>query len=424
MDLLRISTAGSVDDGKSTLIGRLLYDSKSIFEDQLDAVRASSERRGDHYLNLALLTDGLRAEREQGITIDVAYRYFTTPKRKFILADTPGHVQYTRNMVTGASTADLALILLDVRNGLTEQTRRHSLIASMIGIQHLLICVNKMDLVEYEESIFHEQCNAYRSLVPQLRSRHIDFIPVSALHGDNIVSRSKEMSWYKGPTLMEYLEQVDVHAFNKDPGFCFPVQHVVRPQSPEFPDYRAYAGRVASGLIQVGDPVRVLPSNLNSRVSAIDLGDHSLFEASQGMSVSIRLEDDIDIGRGDMIIANDAEISVKQEFDIMLCWMADKPLVPGQKYILRNAAREVKAVVREVISKADLNTLRQISGSATVSMNDIARVKVRTTAPLSVTDYFDNRVAGSVILIDEASCNTIAAGMIQIQNDPDDHFLN
>ena len=414
MELLRFTTAGSVDDGKSTLIGRLLYDSKAIFEDQMEAIERASVRAGGEQVNLALLTDGLRAEREQGITIDVAYRYFATPKRKFIIADTPGHIQYTRNMVTGASTANAALILIDARQGVLEQTRRHAYIASLLQIPHIIVCVNKMDLVEYSQSVFEEIVTDFEAIASILSVKDVRFVPISALEGDNVVTRSKNMDWYQGPTLIYLLENIHIGSdINRD-DFRFPVQYVIRPQSKDWPDYRGYGGRVASGVVNVGDKVTILPSGFTSKVKSIDLFTESLDRAFAPQSVTITLEDDIDISRGDMIVkeSNGRAPRIDQNVDMMVSWFNEKPMIMGGKYVLKHTSSEVRCMVKEVLYKVDVNELEKKHENLTVGMNDIARISVRTTKPLFFDAYNVNRFSGSVILIDESTNETVAAGMI------------
>lgn len=414
MELLRFTTAGSVDDGKSTLIGRLLYDSKAIFEDQMEAIERASVRAGGEQVNLALLTDGLRAEREQGITIDVAYRYFATPKRKFIIADTPGHIQYTRNMVTGASTANAALILIDARQGVLEQTRRHAYIASLLQIPHLIICVNKMDLMAYQQEVFEGIVKDFEAIASKLSIKDVRFVPISALEGDNVVTRSENMDWYDGPTLIYLLENIHIGSdINRD-DFRFPVQYVVRPQSKDWPDYRGYAGRVASGVVAVGDTVTVLPSGFSSKVKTIDLYRESLDKAFAPQSVTITLEDDIDISRGDMIVksTNGRAARNDQNIEMMICWFNDKKMVPGGKYALKHTSAEVRCMIKDVQYKMDINTLEKEEKDLSVGMNDIARISVRTTKPLFFDAYNVNRMTGSVILIDEATNETVAAGML------------
>ena len=413
MGLLRFTTAGSVDDGKSTLIGRLLYDSKAIFDDQYEAIRESSERRGEEGVNLALLTDGLRAEREQGITIDVAYRYFATPKRKFIIADTPGHIQYTRNMVTGASTANLAIILVDARKGVIEQTRRHAIIASLLGIPHIVVCVNKMDLVEFEQPVFEGIKRDFQEFAAGLELGDVHFLPISALLGDNVVDPSLHMDWYSGPALLPLLESVPIDRDVNTADGRFPVQYVIRPQSAEYPDYRGYAGRIAGGVFKPGDKVAVLPSGFTSRIASVDTMSGSLPEASAPLSVTLTLEDEIDISRGDMIVAEDDPPTVSQDLDIMVCWLGEKSLTVGGKYTLKHTTREVRAIVKDVTYKLDISTLDQNTRDKSVSLNEIARVTLRTTQPLFYDSYRRNRATGSVILIDEATNATVGAGMIQ-----------
>jgi sulfate adenylyltransferase subunit 1 len=412
MDLLRFTTAGSVDDGKSTLIGRLLYDSKSIFEDQYEAIRASSEKRGEEYVNLALLTDGLRAEREQGITIDVAYRYFATPKRKFIIADTPGHIQYTRNMVTGASTANAAIILIDARKGVIEQTMRHTYIASLLRIPHVIVCVNKMDLVEYTEEVFEKIKNDYTSFAAKLEITDVHFLPISALKGDNVVDESKNMDWYKGATLMYLLENLQISNDQNYSDARFPVQYVIRPMSSDHHDYRGYAGRIAGGIFKKGDAVTVLPSGFTSKIKSIDILDESLEEAFAPMSVTLTLEDEIDISRGDMIAKTDNLPEITQDIEIMICWLADKQLQLNGKYALRHTSKEVRCVVKDIQYKVNINTLEKIKDDKIIRLNDIACITIKTTTPIAIDKYKKNRNTGSVILIDEASNITVGAGMI------------
>ena len=414
MDLLRFTTAGSVDDGKSTLIGRLLYDSKAIFEDQLEAMETSSKARGDENVNLALLTDGLRAEREQGITIDVAYRYFATPKRKFIIADTPGHIQYTRNMVTGASTANLAIVLIDARKGVIEQTCRHSFIANLLRIQHVVVCVNKMDLVDWDEGVFNKIVDDFKSFASRLDNIvDVTFIPASALIGDNIVDKSKNMPWYQGPTLLYHLETVYIGADENHVEARFPVQWVIRPHSDEYHDFRGFAGRVAGGVFKAGDDVTVLPSGFTTKIKAIESMDGPLQEVFAPMSATITLEDEIDMSRGDMLVKANNQPVPTQDIDAMVCWFSsDKPLAGRGKYILRHTTKEVKAIVTEVCYKININTLRKIEDDLTLNLNDIGRIKVRTSAPLIADSYKSNRITGSFVLIDELTNATVAAGMI------------
>jgi bifunctional enzyme CysN/CysC len=414
MELLRFATAGSVDDGKSTLIGRLLHDSKAIFEDQLEAVERSSVQRGYDYTNLALLTDGLRAEREQGITIDVAYRYFATPRRKFIIADTPGHVQYTRNMVTGASTADLAIVLVDARKGLLEQSRRHAYIATLLGIPHLVVAVNKMDLVDWDKGVFGEICDAFDALAERLRPHDVTYIPISALHGDNVVTVAESTPWYEGPALLELLETVELESSYNHQDPRFPVQYVIRPASADGDDhdYRGYAGTVAGGVFRVGDDVLVLPSGRRSKVLAIDTLDGPVPQAFAPMSVTIRLADELDISRGDMLVRPGEEPAVVQELDAMVCWFDERPLRVGGKYAVKHTTRAARAMVRSLDAKVDMHTLDEVPGDGELAMNDIGRVSLKTTAPLMVDPYERNRATGSFILIDEATNATVGAGMV------------
>lgn len=412
MELLRFTTAGSVDDGKSTLIGRLLFDSKSIFEDQMDAVRRSSDRKGLDHVELAHLTDGLKDEREQGITIDVAYRYFATPKRKFIIADTPGHIQYTRNMVTGASTANLALILVDVRNGVIEQTARHSFIASLLQIPHIIVCVNKMDLADYSQEAYDKVVEEYKKFAAKLDVKDVRFVPISALHGDNVVNRSKKMDWYEGSTLLNTLETIHIGSDENHIDCRFPVQTVIRPHSDEFHDYRGYAGRIAGGVFKPGDNVTVLPSGFQSKIKSIDTMDGELKEAFAPMSVTLTLEDDIDVSRGDMIVRENNQPEMVQDVEVMLCWLNNQAPRPRAKYIIRHTSNEAMAMIKEVQYKMDINTLHRNEEDTSIAMNDIARVKLRTTKPLLIDAYRRNRNTGSIILIDEATNETVAAGMV------------
>ena len=412
-ELLRFTTAGSVDDGKSTLIGRLLYDSKSIYQDQYDAVVTASERRGESEVNLALLTDGLKSEREQGITIDVAYRYFSTPKRKFIIADTPGHTQYTRNMVTGASTANVALVLIDARNGIVEQTRRHAIISSLLQIPHLVVCINKMDLVDYSEERFNEIQQEFEKFAAKLDVNDVHFIPISALKGDNVVTRSEKTNWYDGPTLMYYLENVHIASDHNFIDVRLPVQFVVRPYNDEYHDYRGYAGRMAGGAIKKGDEVMLLPSGFNSKVDKIMGPDGEQEVAFPPQSVTILLEDDYDLSRGDMIVRANNQPDITQDVEIMLCWFDnDKPLQPKGKYTIMHTSKTARCVIKEVRYKLDINTLHRNEEENTINVNDIGRVVIRTTSPLFTDSYRKNRITGSVILIDEGTNNTVGAGMI------------
>lgn len=414
MDLLRFSTCGSVDDGKSTLIGRLLYDSKSIFEDQLDAVEAASRRRGHEEVDLALLTDGLKAEREQGITIDVAYRYFATPKRKFIIADTPGHMEYTRNMVTGASTAQLAILLVDARQGVLEQTRRHAFLANLLRIQHLVLAVNKMDLVDFQENVFNQIVEDFRAFASRLDNIvEITAIPMAAKHGDNVVEKSTRMPWYQGSPLLYHLEHVYIGASENHVEARFPVQGVIRPQSDEWHDFRGYSGRVAGGVFKPGDEVLVYPSGFTSRVKSLHLGEKALEEAFAPLSIVMTLEDDLDISRGDMIVKKNAPPRSSQDVEAMICWFSrGKSLQPRGKYVLRHTGREVQALVGEVKYKVNINTLHKIEDDLDLRMNDIGRIALRTSAPLFFDDYRRNRITGSFILIDPQTNETVAAGMI------------
>jgi bifunctional enzyme CysN/CysC len=411
-DLLRLATAGSVDDGKSTLIGRLLYDSKQIFEDQLQHVEQVSRRRGDGYVNLALLTDGLRAEREQGITIDVAYRYFATPRRKFIIADTPGHIQYTRNMVTGASTADLAVILVDARNGVTEQSRRHSFIASLLRVPHLILAVNKMDLVGWDESVYQGIVEEFSGWASRLDVHDLSFIPVCALQGDNVVERSPNMPWYEGTPLLYALEHLHIASDRNLIDLRFPVQWVIRPMSDEWHDYRGYAGRVASGVVRAGDEVLVLPSGRQARVAGIDSIEGPLEEAYPPLSTTLVLDDHIDVARGDMICRPHNQPQMTRDLEAMVCWMVDQPLRPGGRYLLKHTTRTVRAVVDELRYRVDVNTLQRDDGAPELKLNEIGRVHLRTGGPLLVDPYRENRVTGAFILIDEATNFTVGAGMV------------
>jgi bifunctional enzyme CysN/CysC len=413
MDLLRFATAGSVDDGKSTLIGRLLFDTKTIFADQLEAVEAVSAARGDEYTNLALLTDGLRAEREQGITIDVAYRYFATPRRKFIIADTPGHIQYTRNMVTGASTADLALILVDARKGLVEQSRRHAFLTSLLRVPHLVLCVNKMDLVDWDKSVYDKIADEFTSFAAKLDVPDLTIIPISALNGDNIASRSENSPWYEGPSLLHHLEHVHIASDRNLVDVRFPVQYVIRPQSTTVTDYRGYAGQVSSGVLKPGDEVMVLPSGLTSTIAAIDTADGPVDEAFPPMSVTVRLTDEIDISRGDMICRPHNAPAVAQDVEAMVCWMDESaPLRAGAKYTIKHTTRTARTVVRGLQYRLDVNTLHRDEDADGLRLNEIGRVTLRTTVPLLADEYRRNRTTGGFILIDEGTNRTVAAGMI------------
>ncbi|MEU1752997.1 GTP-binding protein [Micromonospora matsumotoense] len=417
MDLLRFATAGSVDDGKSTLIGRLLYDTKSLFTDQLAAVEAVSAARGDEYTNLALLTDGLRAEREQGITIDVAYRYFATPRRKFIIADTPGHTQYTRNMVTGASTADLTLVLVDARKGLVEQSRRHAFLCSLLRVPHLVLCVNKMDLVDYSQEVFEQIADEFTAFATKLDVPDLAVIPVSALQGDNIATRSDTMPWYEGPSLLHHLEHVHIASDRNLVDVRFPVQYVIRPQSTTVTDYRGYAGQVASGVLKPGDEVMVLPSGFTSRISSIDTADGPVEEAFPPMSVTVRLADEIDVSRGDMICRPNNAPTVSQDIEAMVCWMDEtRPLEVGGRYVVKHTTRSARAIVRDLHYRLDINTLHRDESSTALALNEIGRVRLRTTVPLLADDYHRNRTTGGFVIIDETTNRTVGAGMV-IQRD-------
>jgi len=413
MDLFRFTTAGSVDDGKSTLIGRLLYDSKSIFEDQLDAVKRASLKKGAGHINLALLTDGLRAEREQGITIDVAYRYFATPRRKFIIADTPGHIQYTRNMVTGASTANAAIILIDARNGVTEQTHRHAYIASLLEIPHIIVCINKMDLLDYKQEPFEKIKGDFRNFTAQIfPDKDVRFIPISALHGDNVVDPSRNMNWYKEGTLLNTLENIPiVNDYNLTQG-RFPVQYIIRPESDEYHDYRGYAGRIAGGVFRPGDKIIVLPSGISTVIMSINTINGHLSEAFPPMSVTMRLADDIDISRGDMIVKETGLPTVSTNLQIMLCWMNQKPLETNIKLALKHTTKEVRCIIKDINYLLNISTLEKIIHVDKVMLNEIACVELRTTQPLCFDPYSRNRITGSLILINEATNETVAAGMI------------
>lgn len=410
--LLRFTTAGSVDDGKSTLIGRLLYDSKSIFEDQIEAVKSSSEKKGFDYVDLSLLTDGLKSEREQGITIDVAYRYFATPKRKFIIADTPGHIQYTRNMVTGASTANLAIILVDARKGLLEQTYRHSFIASLLKIPHVVVCVNKMDLVDYSEEVYNKIVADYEAFSSKLDIKDVQFVPISALVGDNVVDRSERMPWYEGSTLLYHLEHVHIASDYNHIDCRFPVQMVIRPHTLVFQDFRGYAGRIDGGIFKAGDEVKVLPSGFTSKIKTIELNGEPIEEAYAPMSVTMTLEDEIDISRGDMIVRPNNQPKVDQDLDVMVCWMNQKSLKNRTKLIVKHTTNECQAMVKDIQYKVDVNTLHRIEDIEEIGMNDIARVSIRTAQPLFFDSYSKNRMTGSIILIDPNTNETVGAGMI------------
>jgi bifunctional enzyme CysN/CysC len=416
MDLLRFATAGSVDDGKSTLIGRLLYDSKSIFEDQLEAVERTSRDRGEETTNLALLTDGLRAEREQGITIDVAYRYFATPRRKFIIADTPGHIQYTRNMVTGASTADLAIILVDARNGLTEQSRRHAFLTTLLRVPHLVLAVNKMDLVDYSRQVFDDICAEFSRFATKLEIGDLTFIPISALNGDNVVERSASMPWYDGPSLLHHLEHVHIASDRNLIDVRFPVQYVIRPHKstdPELHDYRGYAGQVAGGVLKPGDEVLHLPSGFATRIKGIEVAGKPVAEAFSPMSVTLLLDDDVDISRGDLICRPHNRPAVAQDIEGMVCWMsADRPLAPRSRLIVKHTTRTVKGIVTDLHYRIDVNTLHRDESATQLGLNEIGRIRLRLTQPIFADPYSRNRQTGGLILIDEATYATVGTVMI------------
>ena len=412
--LLRFTTAGSVDDGKSTLIGRLLHDSKSIFQDQLEAIEKSSKNKGFDYVDLSLLTDGLKSEREQGITIDVAYRYFETPKRKFIIADTPGHIQYTRNMVTGASTANLAIILIDARNGLVEQTHRHSFIASLLGIPHIIVCINKMDLVDFDEEVYNKIVADYRSFSSKLNVKDIRFVPISALNGDNVVDKSQNMLWYKGSTLLYELESIHISSDYNYVDGRFPIQYVIRPQRRGFEDYRAYSGKILSGVFRVGDEVKILPSGFNSKIKKIALGENQISEAYSSMSISMELENDIDISRGDMIVKKDNIPISTQDLDVIIIWMNILPLQNNRKLIIKHTTTECFAKVTKLLYEININTLRKIEEINELSLNTIGRIKIRTAKPLFIDDYQRNRFTGSLIFIDPNTNETLAAGILRL----------
>ena len=410
--LLRFTTAGSVDDGKSTLIGRLLFDSKSIFEDQIEAVKTSSENKGFDYVDLSLLTDGLKSEREQGITIDVAYRYFATPKRKFIIADTPGHIQYTRNMVTGASTANLAIILIDARKGLLEQTYRHSFIASLLKIPHVIVCVNKMDLVDYDEEVYQNIVKNYEDFASKMEIKDINFVPISALNGDNVVDRSTNMKWYEGPTLLYLLENVHIASDFNHIDCRFPVQMVIRPHTREHQDFRGYAGRIEGGIFKAGDEVKVLPTGFTSKIKSIALDGNEIEEAFSPMSVTMTLEDELDISRGDMLVRPNNVPTVSQDLNVMVCWMSKSTLSGRTKLLLKHTTQESQVMVKEILYRINVNTLHREEGVDQIGMNDIARLNIRAARPLFFDAYRRNRQTGSVILIDPNTNETVAAGMI------------
>ncbi|MBI2282363.1 MAG: 50S ribosome-binding GTPase [Bacteroidetes bacterium] len=413
MDILRFITAGSVDDGKSTLIGRLLYDSKSIMIDQLEAIEKQTRNREEGDIDLALLTDGLRAEREQGITIDVAYKYFSTPKRKFIIADAPGHIQYTRNMVTGASNANLIIILIDARHGVIEQTRRHSIIASLLNIPHVVVAVNKMDMVDYSQDIYNNIVIDYAAVAASLGLPQVTYIPISALHGDNIVDRSERLSWYEGETLLNLLENVEIQNDTDLQHARFPVQYVIRPQTDLLHDYRGYAGKLISGIYQKGDQVTILPSGLQTTISRIEVGGREVEEAFAPQSVVLHLADNVDVSRGDVIVASHDLPNISQELDVLLCWMGNKPLTEGNRYLLQINSRQVKSIVKEIRYKLDVNSLQQEVSSGTVGLNEVVRATIKTASPVAYDAYKDLRVNGGAILIDETSHVTVGACMIQ-----------
>lgn len=413
MDLLRFITAGSVDDGKSTLIGRLLYDSKSIMIDHLEALEKQSKHKEDGEIDLALLTDGLRAEREQGITIDVAYKYFATPKRKFIIADAPGHIQYTRNMVTGASNSDLAIILVDARNGVVEQTRRHSIIASLLNIPHIVVAINKMDLVDYSQDIYNNIVIDYAAVATKLNLKNISYIPISALNGDNIVEKSEKFPWYEGQSLLEILETTELANDIDLTRARFPVQYVIRPQTDDLHDYRGYAGKINSGIYKKGDEVVVLPAGIHSRISAIERNGVEVEEAFAPQSVVLHLEDDIDISRGDLIVKTEHQPLVSNELDVVLCWMDHKPLVSGNKYLLQINSKQVRSVIKDVHYQLDVNSLEQIASPEKVALNAIVKATIKTASPIAYDSYQQLRTNGGAILIDETSHVTVGACMIQ-----------
>jgi sulfate adenylyltransferase subunit 1 len=410
--ILRFTTAGSVDDGKSTLIGRLLYDSKSLFEDQLDAVKSSSQNKGFDYVDLSLLTDGLKSEREQGITIDVAYRYFATPRRKFIIADTPGHIQYTRNMVTGASTANLAIILIDARKGLVEQTHRHSFIASLLRIPHVIVCINKMDLVDYDEKIYNKIVEDYRAFASKMQVKDVNFVPISALNGDNVVDRSKNMPWYEGSTLLYLLENVHIASDYNHVDCRFPVQMVIRPHTIDYQDFRGYAGRIEGGIFKPGDEVKILPSGFTTKINQIFLGETEIKEAHAPMSVVMTLKDEIDISRGDMIVRPNNQPNTGQDLEVMVCWMNQKPLTARTKYILRHTSKETQALIKEIHYRVDINDLHRIENVNEISMNEIARITIRSAQPLFYDSYAKNRQTGALIIIDPNTNETLGAAMV------------
>jgi len=413
MDILRFITAGSVDDGKSTLIGRLLFDSKSIMIDQLEAIEKQSKNREEGQIDLALLTDGLRAEREQGITIDVAYKYFSTPKRKFIIADAPGHIQYTRNMVTGASNADLVIILVDARHGVVEQTRRHSIIASLLNIPHVVVAINKMDLVDHSQDVYNNIVIDYARVAQSLSLKDVRYIPISAINGDNIVEKSPQFPWYDGESLLSLLENIEVQRDVNIEDGRLAVQYVVRPQTDELHDYRGYAGKISSGIYRKGEEVVILPSGLTSKIKSVEIGGVEVDEAFAQQSVILQLEDDIDISRGDLIVKKTHQPQLGQDLDVLLCWMDSKPLVTGNKYYLQINSRVVRAVVKEIEYKLDVNSLQQLEAPEKATLNDVVRAKIRTASPVAFDHYSDLRTGGGAILIDETSLVTVGACMIQ-----------
>jgi len=412
IELLRFTTAGSVDDGKSTLIGRLLYDSKSIFQDQLDAVEVSSKNKGFDYVDLSLLTDGLKSEREQGITIDVAYRYFATPKRKFIVADTPGHIQYTRNMVTGASTANLAIILIDARKGLLEQTHRHSCLASLLGIPHIMVCVNKMDLVDYKQDVYDKIVSDFRSFSSKLNIKDIQFIPICALHGDNVVEKSKNMTWYKGSTMLYHLETVHISSDDNHVDCRFPIQTVIRPHTLENQDFRGFAGRIDGGVFKPGDKIMTLPSGFKSTIKSIELNGEEIHEAFAPMSITMTLKDEVDSSRGDMIVRENNIPKISQDLEVLVCWMNNNPLIGKTKVLLKHTTNECIGIVKELKYKIDINTIHKIEKINKMEMNDIGCISIRTSKPIFFDEYTRNRKTGSIILIDPQTNETIGAGMI------------
>jgi sulfate adenylyltransferase subunit 1 len=412
IDLLRFAVIGSVDDGKSTLIGRLLYDTKSIFEDQLSAIEESSRSRGEEYVNLALLTDGLKAEREQGITIDVAYRYFSTPKRKFIIADCPGHIQYTRNMVTGTSNASVGVILVDVRNGVIEQTKRHAFITSLMGVKHLVVCVNKMDMVDYQEEAYQEIVADMKAFTSKLKIPEIHFIPISALKGDNIVDQTQKMPWYRGSSLLYLLETIHLASDDNHVDCRFPIQRVIRPMSEKFHDFRGYAGQISSGVFKPGDEVALLPSGFETRIKEIYSGEKKVDEAFYPMSVVMTLEENFDLSRGDMLVRSNNRPTVTQDLDVLICWLNERPLNPSAKYVVQQTTNSVRAKIKEVLYRIDIHTLHKDQETKDIKMNDIARIRLRVNRPLFTDSYQVNRKTGSLIIVDEQTHDTVGAAMI------------